>query len=373
MMARATRTLKRTAGRAWFELFERMHPPPSRSLRPEVALIRADGVGDLLFSLPLLESIRARVAPLKTVLVCSEAARPLAEAVGVADEVLAYDAPRYRTDPTYRWKIWTSLRVRAPQRALSLGFHRSPTSEELTLATGAPETASLSGNDEMIDGPERLRFNRRHTTVIDVPDHIPERLKYDRWAAIEGWGSVNWDRQYTLDGRTVRPARASRQRMRRVVLLAPGGSASIRQWPSERWVDTADRWSGDTAFEVRLVGGPGDAPLLRWIAARTKRTVFVDVASTTLELARSIMNGDVLVGIDSAPSHIAARWGVPAVVVLGGGHFSRYFPYGSAVVCNAPQVCYECNWRCHRDRVYCLTDITVDQVDRAVRERLAAT
>jgi ADP-heptose:LPS heptosyltransferase len=93
------------------------------------------------------------------------------------------------------------------------------------------------------------------------------------------------------------------------------------------------------------------------------------VASNTLELARWIAAGDILVGIDSAPSHMAARLGVPAVVVLGGGHFSRYFPYGSAVVCHAQQDCYECNWRCHRDRVYCLTEITVEQVDRAVRGR----
>jgi ADP-heptose:LPS heptosyltransferase len=337
-----------------------------------VALVRADGIGDLLFSLPLLESIRARVAPLRTVLVCSEAARPLVESVGVVDDVLAYDAPRYRTDPTYRWKIWTSLRARAPQRAMSLGFHRSPTSEELTLATGALETASLSGNDEMIDGPERLRFNRRHTNVIDVPDHVPERSKYERWAAVEGWGTVDWDRRYSLDGAMHRPEPTGEGRTRRVVLMAPGGSAAIRQWPAERWVDAADRWSNDTAIDVRLVGGPGDAPLLRWIAARAKRTISVDVASTTLELARSICKGDLLVGIDSGASHIAARWGVPAVVVLGGGHFSRYFPYGPAVVCSAHQECYECNWRCHRDRVYCLSDITVDQVDRAMRERLAA-
>lgn len=372
MIAEAKRALKRAAGRAWFALFERVHPRTSQSQRPEVVLVRADGVGDLLFSLPLLESIRARVAPLRTLLVCSEAARPLVQSVGVVDEVFAYDAPRYQIDPAYRWKIWSSLRARSPQMALSLGFHRSPTSEELTLATGAPETACLSGNDEMIDGPDLLRFDRRHTTVIEVPDHIPERAKYERWAAVEGWGPVDWDRRYTLDGPIQRPLSVGKGRRHRVVLLAPGGSATIRQWPAERWVDVADRWSADPDIEVQMVGGPGDAPLLRWIAAHAKRTLAVDVASTTLELARSIVKGDLLVGIDSGPSHVAARLGVPAIVVLGGGHFSRYFPYGSAVVCNAHQECYECNWRCHRDRVYCLTDISAEHVDRAVREGLAS-
>jgi len=79
-------------------------------------------------------------------------------------------------------------------------------------------------------------------------------------------------------------------------------------------------------------------------------------------VAEVIGNASFFVGNESGLLHIAATLGVPAVGIMGGGHFSRYFPYGSARIVSHQLACFECNWRCPFPEPYCLTHITVGQV-----------
>ncbi len=353
---------KRLVGRSLFHIFEMLHRRPARAERGSVVIVRADGIGDLVFSLPVLESIRRTYAPMRCVLVCNSAAASFINELGVVDEVLPYDTFRYRWNPIYRLSVWSKLRNVAPSVAISLGFHRSPTSEELTLATGAETTMCMSGNDEMIPDSDRRRFDKRYSLVVEVPDHVSERERYEVLAKSQGWPSIEWSREYSV--RSIRP------KTRPVIAFCPGGSAEIRRWPLDRWVDLVQRFAQNHNVECRLIGGTPDRRLLESISSRLGDTVAMQIAVDVLSLAKHLGDADVVVGLDAGASHVATRAGIPTVVILGGGHFSRYFPYGKASVCNAVQECYECNWRCTRDKNYCLTEISPEQVRAEVERRL---
>lgn len=370
-MSEFVRSFKRLLGRAWFGL----HRATIRYSKPRdgshVVLIRADGLGDLLFSLPLIEAIRRAEAPRRTVLVCDAGAQLLLERLEIVDDLVPLDRRRYRRDPFYRWHMWEVLREVGADVAVNLQYHRSPTSDELLLATESAQTISMSGNDEMIADRDRQRSDRSIATVVDVPDHMPERLRYERLGDARGWPKVDWDRSYGAKLANIDTSDEDRSGGEGIVVaIAPGGSAAVRRWPVERWIELARGLQSDRSVRPVLVGGEMDRPLLNKIASSAGGAISIQIGGDALMLARILRKASLIVGIDAGISHLAARLGTPAVVILGGGHFSRYFPYGSARVCFERQDCYECNWRCHRDAVYCLTEISVDQVMEQIHSQL---
>lgn len=374
MMEGARVAVKRQLGQAWYGLFERTHRPPAHGPERTVLLLRADGIGDLLFSLPLVETIRRSESPRRTILLCDHGAESFIRSLGVVDVVIPFERLRYRWDPLYRWKLWKILRRLRAELAISLQYHRSPTSDELLLASGAAHTVALSGNNEMISERDRRRFNARFDHVIDVPDHVPERQRYEILARAQGWPAVDWDRTYELfRDRCESHGASTVRRSTRVVALAPGGSSALRRWSDGQWLELIERLSASTKATCLLVGGPSDRSMIRRLSKKAEGTASIAIGSDVLSVARMIVRSDVVVGIDSGISHLAARLGIPCVVVLGGGHFVRYFPYASATSCFAPQDCYECNWQCHRDRVYCLMEISPVSVEQEVRRHLDRT
>lgn len=372
MMDQLLRAIKRRLGQVWFGLFEAFLPLATSAPASCIVLIRADGVGDLLFSLPLLEAIRQDETTRRTVLLCDHGAESLVRSLGIVDETIPFERRRYRRDPFYRWKVWKALRRVRAQKAVSLQYHRSPTSDELLLATGAPETIALSGNNELISDSDRRSFDRRFSRVVEVSEHARERDRYDLLSRSCGWSLIDWERTYrpSRELSTTRRDVHAEPAQPAVIAIAPGGSSSIRQWPESRWVELVHLLSDSAQIRCLLVGGPPDRSLIGRIASKCTERVGVEIGADLLEVARTVARVNIVVGIDSGISHLAARIGIPCVVLLGGGHFVRYFPYATATTCFARQDCYECDWHCHRDRVYCMTEIAVQSVAGEVRRRL---
>ncbi len=363
--------IKRFFGGLWYACFESVsRKAPDRSV-PSVLILRADGIGDLLFSLPLLETIGEWASPRRTVLVCDQGAESFIQDIDVVDEVIPFDRHRYRWDPIYRWKIWRRVRRVSAETAISLQYHRSPTSDEILRASGSRRTICMSGNNELISDADMTRFNALFSRVVDVPEGSPELVRYQLLGASEGWGTVDWDASYgdAFGGRSGSDAQKGKE-VRGVVGLAPGSSSALRRWPLDRWVGLAQELAESQKYTCVLVGGLVDREVIDTIANAVSAPITKAIGNDVLEVAGLLRSIDLLVGLDSGLSHLGARLGVPTIVILGGGHFTRYFPYGSASTCYARQDCYECNWRCSRDQVYCLTEITVGSVRSEIDRRL---
>ena len=59
------------------------------------------------------------------------------------------------------------------------------------------------------------------------------------------------------------------------------------------------------------------------------------------------------------------------VVIVGGGHFGRFFPYSSltSIVC-LPLECFDCNWHCKYLTPYCTKAIAPEVIIKAVQLNL---
>jgi len=88
------------------------------------------------------------------------------------------------------------------------------------------------------------------------------------------------------------------------------------------------------------------------------------------ELAREIAWADLFLGVDTGPAHLAMALGKPAVVVLGGGDYGRFFPYGNARAVIQRMDCFQCHWECRYERALCLHDIPPVGIVKVVEEAL---
>ena len=156
----------------------------------------------------------------------------------------------------------------------------------------------------------------------------------------------------------------------RTVLLHAGSGSPRKNWPFHRFLALADllrREGLDTVWlhgpaEAERAYPPGD-PVLRGVA--------LPVLAQLLAACR------LYVGNDSGISHLAAACGCPAVVLFGPSDPLVWAPRGRAVTILAGSApCAPCHPRAAADpagcRQQCLAGITVAEVCRSCRHRLAA-
>jgi ADP-heptose:LPS heptosyltransferase len=130
-------------------------------------------------------------------------------------------------------------------------------------------------------------------------------------------------------------------------VLAPGGHSSPR-WPAASFARLAAALAGEMRLAVLIEGSPGEAPLLREVAAALAELTAqaevagaagsrggerppivvcqdpLDVFAALLERAR------VLIGNDSGPLHLAAALGVPSLYFAAREKLAHSHPEGTA-------------------------------------------
>ncbi len=165
------------------------------------------------------------------------------------------------------------------------------------------------------------------------------------------------------------------------ILVQLGATKLANRWPAERFGQLAARLT--ELGPVCLSGGPGDRELAdRALAVIPPGAQVHDLVGATnlpefISLAR---RSRVFVGCDTGPMHLAASVGLPVVALFGPANPRRTGPYGWWLpnsqhrVLRAELPCSPCGARlCKRNpaegpKDQCMTDLTVDQVLRILKE-----
>lgn len=169
-------------------------------------------------------------------------------------------------------------------------------------------------------------------------------------------------------------------------VVAPGASRGSRAWPVAGFAEVASRVLSVRADWRCVVVGTGAERHLGEVIARTCGGRVVNLAGETdlLGLVGAVAHARLVIGNDSAVGHIAAACGVPAVVVVGGGHYGRCFPYDPAearvgclpTVVSVAMECFGCDWICRyqaegRTPYPCITSVAPQSVWAAVERILS--
>lgn len=162
---------------------------------------------------------------------------------------------------------------------------------------------------------------------------------------------------------------------RPLVIVSPGAKfGASKCWPPERFAALCDRLMENQQAAMVITCGPGEEPIARAIAtsARNKPMVFDDPRLSLGELKSLIARGDLLIGNDAGPRHIAKAFNVPVVTIFGPTHptwTATSFP--DEWIARVDVDCGPCQQRdCPPGHHRCMTEVSVAAAYEASRQLL---
>ena len=150
------------------------------------------------------------------------------------------------------------------------------------------------------------------------------------------------------------------------VVLVPGSSASYKMWPLEKMAAIAD-YCIEKGYTVILLGSKSEKMLGDRIVKLSKhpQNCINLIGETNLaSLVHMVKNAKFYFGNDTGTLHIAASVTTPAIAVMGGGHFKRFFPYGNLHI---NRIIFDKNMHCKNDAWECAKTVPAGSPSPCIR------
>jgi ADP-heptose:LPS heptosyltransferase/glycosyltransferase involved in cell wall biosynthesis len=338
----------------------------------------------------MLPHVRAAYGGADLTVVCQAHIAELYESCPHVSRIVSFDKKRAYADDKYKAAFLETVRGIGADLCLNSVYSREPLSDEIALNCGAGETIALDGDFQNgMTEQLRSRNNPRYTRIITSPhERLSEIQRHEEFLRALGVGApqnygaaglpvelspVMWlsdeDEAWADDyfaGNGIRAGRA--------IAFFPGAQHHHKVYGG---YDAVFASFGD--YDILILGGHGERETAARFSSSFKKIAeggrCFDLAgvATLRQTAALIRRCRVYIGADSAGAHMACAVGTPNVVVLGGGHFGRFFPYSplTSVVC-LPLECYGCGWACRYDAVHCVASIRADIIAVALRQKIEA-
>jgi heptosyltransferase III len=285
------------------------HRPPLQKKLMRILLIQLKRIGDLILTVPAISALRTNFPDAIIHAAISRSCRELAPAIPGADRFLIADS---WTSPHHWLPILTS------HYDYCLDFTRTDRSAFLAFVSRARKKITYEHTklrskwrsliyDEFVDSSVR----NNHT----IDHHL---------AFLEPLGITNASCELRLN--LPESALANAERVlasskieKPFVIFHPGSARAEKFWEPERWAEVINHWNGQ---QVQRVLTSGTSSLEQTHVAEIKRHLcepIVDLSGKIdlLTLTALIAKAAFLVGVDSAPTHLAAAMGTPQVVLYG--------------------------------------------------------
>ncbi len=155
------------------------------------------------------------------------------------------------------------------------------------------------------------------------------------------------------------------------IVVAPASRWPSKNWPPERFADTARQLQQRWQATVSIIGAPGEEAICD-IVAKALGTPCQNYAgqTTLVEMGSILASADILLANDSGPVHMAAAIGTPTVVLFGPTNPLRVGPYGSGHHILQPHTPCDCGRQrvCQHPQTACIKQITVGTVVQAAEQ-----
>ncbi|MFO7976477.1 MAG: glycosyltransferase family 9 protein [Candidatus Hydrogenedentota bacterium] len=348
-----------------------------------VAVLRPDRIGDFVLATPALGTLHRIFGDTRITLFGHPSWIPLAEWLQQWDvingvEKLADAFASLDQEKLVKPAVMFDAAMRLARYETIVYFTACRTSAVDTLLSliAAHKIAWQGGSGNM--PASRERANRSiYETLYDVPTDAPEYMRNARMvAALDSENAIpqappQWHIPHGAADETLAPVETGLDSP--FIALSPFTSVSLKNWPLDHYAKLL-RLLGEAFPEHQfvLLGDKANPPL-KALAQRSSRVVDLRGMTTLPQACCLLARAELSISGDTAAAHIASAVGTPALVIMGGGHYGRFFPYPAAhegcenVALTHEMPCFQCNWVCRyrwfrETSAPCVANVSVDRV-----------
>jgi len=349
-----------------------------------ILIINIFGIGDVLFTTPLLASIKQARPDVFIGYLANRRTAPLLEENPHVDKVHVYERDDFqRIYQRSPWAFWRQGKA----------FLRTIKDERYDLVIDLSLNTSFSFLMALIGIPQRVGFDFKNrspflTRKIPLDGYEGKHVVEYYLDILPAIGIEPEVRQMALSLQNKDIAWAEKFLLQKkkskgpLIAVIPGGGASwgkdaaYKRWGASKFAKLADNLIEKYSCQIILLGDENETGLCSDIASRMRHEVLTVCGLTTLgQMAALLQRCDLVVLNDGGPLHVAVAVGARTVSIFGPVDDKVYGPYPSDghKVASSPVACRPCYRQFRRaacDHISCLERIEVTDVLRKVEEIL---
>lgn len=299
-------------------------------------------VGDVLFSTPFLEALRAHFPDSFIACLVVPRCREVLEGNPHLDEILLYEEESLHRSFFGKLRLIRTLRAKRFDKVYLL--HRSFTRRLLTVLAGIPERIGYA----VKWGGLLL------TQKVPLPPSPLHKVEY--FLGLLPPENRTVSRNYTLQIGEEEEKRLARRLQEkglkqgeRFIALCPAGNWDQKRWPPERFAALADQLIRKHHQKIVITGEKKDIPLGEEILSSMRERAVLFCGETTLkQLAALLKRATLVISGDTGAMHVAQSQGTKVIALFGPTHPRLTGPSGThpqvilrkEVGCNDDPPCY---------------------------------
>ena len=337
----------------------------------QILIFKLDHAGDVLLATPAIKAIRKRFPLAHITLVVGPWSKGIVEGEKYIDEIICYRAYWRDRNPDRHFNIRDSFQfIRALRRGkYDLFFDLRGDLFAIIIAalSGIPRRVGFGweGGGFLLTDEVETTINKHQAEILldaaraigirpaaaEIAITISEDDKKYAYAMLK---ENNWHESLLTIG------------------LHIGSGCPSKMWAVERYAGLMERIVEHFKAQIALVGGADDRAVTEQAEGLLHFKPVNMVGKLTFKQTAAVMEKCALfIGNDSAPVHIAAAVGVPAIVLFSAANdWQRWRPYGNDVdvICKDVK-CKGCE-KAACDNMECMNLITVDEVFDLVSKKI---
>ena len=352
-----------------------------------ILIVNPFGIGDVLFSTPLISNLKAALPESYIGYICNIRAKDALLGNPQIDDIFIFEKDGYR-------KLWKQSKFRCVKKFVL--FFRQIKRRRFTLAIDLSLGHQYTLFLWLIGVKKRIGYNYRnrgrfltHKIDIDgynykpIPDYYLDLLKFLNIKPLRFNLTMNvpeadreWTEQFFKNN--------GLKEEDFIIGLIPAGGASwgkdfsYRHWPWESYAELADRLIGELNAKIIIFGDSLEEDICQQVQNAMKGSSINACGKTSLkQFAACLAKCNLVVCNDGGPLHVAVSQDVKTVSIFGPVDEKVYGPYPPSskhTVVTKDIDCRPCYKRfklplCTHNR-QCIRDISTEEVFEIVRRNL---
>jgi len=344
------------------------HSPRNHD-KQRVLIIKLDHIGDFVLFSSSLKAYRELFPKSILTLLVQDCVFNLAETCPYVDEVWQINQRTFRRNPVNHWS-WLK-RIHNAKFNICINAVCAVSERYMECLVGVSKANRRIGF--ACEG-RGVKWGRPYYTEL-VPDVSEGLFEMDKHALMLRYLGYlqNISREpevwITNEDRATARQLLSHLSCEPYGIIFPGSRHSTKIWPVEKFSQVIQLTQKNVPLHWIICGSFNEYGICNTLESDLINHGIpcsnLSGRTSLREFSAITEHASLYLGNDTMAVHLAAAYRVPAVCILGGGHYGRFYPYPdnqfTTAVINALD-CFNCKWECKFETPECISGITIDQV-----------